>query len=235
MLNRIKALLGRGEGVHWSNDAVYGAKSEAFAQHLGEAHDLVIAAVVGWDVGGPADLWVYPNHVPGSVLVTMQLATPGGTDQRRGSLGYYELAMATRHPPGPMFEADGEAEDGPDGSDPDVDAPDRELTPFGEAASDIRLFLTNLGRYTSMAVLEPGQTAEFPTEEMGTVYLVFDALIGRDAGVRVLGKPCGVLLAMRVHESELGYAREHGTPALLEKLREAGAYPYSDLDREPVV
>lgn len=234
MLKWIKSLFGKDNDLHWSRPDIYDSKRGAIAEHIGPAHDSVIAAVIGWDMGGPVDLWVYPEHVPGSVLVTMQLAVPGCTDQRRGSMGYYELAMATRHSPAAMFKG------GADDSDPDFDedgelASERELTPYGEASSEIRMFLTNLAHYTSMAVLDPGQTAEFPTEEMGSVFFVFDALVDRDAGLRVLGKPYGVLLAIRVYESELAYAQEHGTDGLIELLRDRGVYPYSDLDREPVV
>jgi hypothetical protein len=44
-----------------------------------------------------------------------------------------------------------------------------------------------------------------------------------------------LLLIMEVFESELNYAREEGTAKLLDKLKNKGYFPYSDLDRQPVV
>lgn len=44
-----------------------------------------------------------------------------------------------------------------------------------------------------------------------------------------------LMAAVRIHRSELDYARENGTEALFAKLIEHGHYPYADLDREPVV
>jgi hypothetical protein len=40
---------------------------------------------------------------------------------------------------------------------------------------------------------------------------------------------------MEVFRSEMEYAMEYGSTLLLDKLKAAGHYPYSDLDRGPVV
>ena len=45
----------------------------------------------------------------------------------------------------------------------------------------------------------------------------------------------GLLAIIEVHRSEMEYARKKGGAKLIRKLKKAGYYPYSDLDRPPVV
>jgi hypothetical protein len=42
------------------------------------------------------------------------------------------------------------------------------------------------------------------------------------------------VLCIEVFPSEMKHAMENGSASLLRKLKAAGHYPYSDLDREPV-
>jgi hypothetical protein len=42
-------------------------------------------------------------------------------------------------------------------------------------------------------------------------------------------------LAIEVFREEMNWARAQGTEKLVERLQAAGAYPFSDLDRAPVV
>lgn len=37
-----------------------------------------------------------------------------------------------------------------------------------------------------------------------------------------------------IHKSEMEYAMKNGSSGVIEKLKEKGYYPYSDLDRDPV-
>ena len=64
----------------------------------GKSDDMVGHAVVpfhlGADVGGAADIVYFKNHVPGCLAVTAELI--GCEDQKRNSLGNYELAVAHR-------------------------------------------------------------------------------------------------------------------------------------------
>jgi len=43
------------------------------------------------------------------------------------------------------------------------------------------------------------------------------------------------LLCIEIFRSEMEYSRKYGSRSLLTKLKEAGFYPYSDLNRKPVV
>ena len=45
----------------------------------------------------------------------------------------------------------------------------------------------------------------------------------------------GLLAIIEIHRSEMEYARSSGGAALIERIKKKGYYPYSDLDREPVV
>lgn len=47
--------------------------------------------------------------------------------------------------------------------------------------------------------------------------------------------PFGLMVIIEVFRSEMAYARKHGGAKLLERLKAKGHYPYSDVDREPVV
>jgi hypothetical protein len=40
---------------------------------------------------------------------------------------------------------------------------------------------------------------------------------------------------MEVHRDEMDFAMANGTGKLIEKLKEKGYYPYSDLNRESVI
>jgi hypothetical protein len=44
-----------------------------------------------------------------------------------------------------------------------------------------------------------------------------------------------LLLCLEVFRSEMEFARENGAEQLLGKLKDAGYYPYSDLNRKPFV
>jgi len=48
-------------------------------------------------------------------------------------------------------------------------------------------------------------------------------------------KKFGLMLMMEIFESEYNFKSENGGDALIQKLKDAGYYPYSDMDRSPVV
>jgi len=53
---------------------------------------------------------------------------------------------------------------------------------------------------------------------------------------QTLGKEHDMVMhaIIEVFRSEMDFARENGGASLLQRLDDAGHYPYSDLDREPV-
>lgn len=228
MLEKLKRLVGLGrreDGPVWFDDALYNAKLAAFESRLGKSADEVMAAIIGWGMGGPVDLWIFPNHSTGTFFTTMQLAVPGDRNgQLRNSMGRFELAAATRH----AVERSPEPQD-------DQEPQERQFTAFEQAMFDIRTMLSNIAYYSFDAVLEPNETGELPADnDEDSIYLVMDSLIGADDPVQVNGEGIGILMCIRVHQSELEFARESGTTKLIKRLKEAGHYPYSDLDRQPV-
>lgn len=79
--------------------------------------------------------------------------------------------------------------------------------------------------------MNPHETCEFP-EDMETVggkCLIFDAY-----GNCEEHEAFGLLLIIEIHRSEMEYARKNGGEKLLAKLKKAGCYPYSDLERAAV-
>ncbi|MCH8828419.1 MAG: suppressor of fused domain protein, partial [Planctomycetes bacterium] len=86
--------------------------------------------------------------------------------------------------------------------------------------------------YSAQATLNPNETCEFPAdmETLGGKCLIFDAY-GEPTGEN---PTFGMLVLIEVFRLEMEFARQHGGRELLEKLKQAGHYPYSDLDREPV-
>ena len=157
-------------------------------------------------------------------------------------------------------ELDVQNENDADDSDDDLDAD--AANPFNAARRLHYLELTNLARYVESpdVVVNRFDTLEFPqdfeNDELAGRCFVFDALFppksqdvetwrvlfdyfdGKEAPLgdpRVGGKRFGVLLALEIFRDEMNWARQNGTANLLEKLKAAGAYPFSDLDRDPVV
>tara|TARA_A100001391_G_scaffold203576_2_gene196367 strand:+ start:388 stop:1056 length:669 start_codon:yes stop_codon:yes gene_type:complete len=211
-------------GPNWYDEDIYDLKSLHFKSVLGEPHQTMLGALLGWDVGGPVDLWIYLNHIDATVFTTMQLVVPGSKEQKHNTLGMYELAAATRHFPNPVDE----------GNPPKERTND---TPYDKASLEIRSMLTMMARYSGMRALNPNETAEIPSDDPGeeATYMIFDTLIGNEHHLELSGEPYGILLVTRVFKSEIDYARKNGTQLLIEKLKAANVYPLSDLDREPVI
>ena len=110
--------------------------------------------------------------------------------------------------------------------------------------------MTNLAFYVCSDGVEVNgyDTLEFPQDfddkQLAGRCFIFDELpatapvpvpTSPDERSPLDGKRFGVLLAIEVFRQEMNWAREQGTEKLIERLQAAGAYPFSDLDREPVV
>lgn len=90
---------------------------------------------------------------------------------------------------------------------------------------------TTIGNYSSQAVLNPKETCEVPTAHEENACLIFDAY----KGFQIANRIHHLLLCMEIFRSEMDYARANGTDKLIELLKNAGHYPYSDLNREKVI
>lgn len=209
-------------GPQWYDESIYQDKMRLFERELGPGHQTMIAALIGWDLGGPVDLWIFPNHNSGTIFTTMQMVMPGPTSQQKNKLGKYELAAATRHKPDPpMPKGAGLSES---------------ESSYEAMSLEIRTLLSGAARYSEHIALQPLETAEVQGDSPNdpNTCLIFDTLLGPEARMSIDNEGFSVLLIIRVHPSELDHAREHGTQSLIDELKAAGAYPFSDLDRVPV-
>tara|TARA_R110000737_G_scaffold251825_4_gene261420 strand:+ start:2144 stop:2788 length:645 start_codon:yes stop_codon:yes gene_type:complete len=205
----LSKLFGRKTGADWTEIA--DEKRAHFAKHLGEPTDSVIFSPLPFQFGGMVNLWVFPNKIPGAILTTMQLVAPGRTDQKKGPLGKYELAMAVKEDLSTVEQLQAES-----------DNPDSSL-------NLVRRLITAISGYSQMAVLQPGETAELPTEdpEEPSIYLLFDTIIKPDNATLIGNDTLALLLIMKITKQDFVYKETHGGEALIKQLKEAKRYPYT--------
>jgi hypothetical protein len=191
-------------------DKWYQHKSAVMETVLGEEHDMVMHAIIPYAVGGSLDLYYYPNKIPGTAVATKELSEAPGEGSANAVFKNYELVMFTRHPLS-LEDASGH-------------------TPFGRAHANINSILNMIARYSAQATLNPRETCEFPKkmEVVGGKCLIFDAYSDAPADF-------GLMAVIEVFRSEMDFARANGGDELFNRLKAAGHYPYSDLDRDPVV
>jgi hypothetical protein len=145
----------------------------------------------------------------------MELLKPDGTGPIPSRIGTYELVAFTKL---------------------DYVQDTAETTPFNLIERRICGILTGIGFYSFEAKLEPLETCEMPRSEGETnLCLIFDEYKPDGKEFRIGNRKHGLLLIMEVHRNEMEFAMNNGTGKLIEKLKEKGYYPYSDLDRESVI
>ena len=191
----------------------FNRKTALMVDALGPEHEMVMHSLIPFAIGGSLDLYYFPNGIPGTAIATKELSEICGEGSSNDVFDNYELVMFTKHSLS--------LEDAQDGN-----------TPFGEAHSTINAILNCMACYSAEATLNPCQTCEFP-EDMETVggrCLIFDAY-----GAKEEHADFGLLALIEIHRSEMQYAMDHKGKDLLDKLKQAGYYPYSDLDRPAVV
>lgn len=194
----------------------YESKQTSLEQILGPMHDLVGHAIIPFQVGGAVDMYYFPNGIKGTGFATMELIEPDGTGPKPNRIGTYELVAFTKIPIPPTEE-------------------EKEDHPFNKIERRMCGILTTTGLYSYEAVLNPGETCEVPGGEgEPNQCLMFDEYAPDGKSFEINGTKHCLLLCLEVFRSEMEYAMENGSTAVLKKLKEAGHYPYSDLDREPV-
>lgn len=193
------------------------AKKEALEKILGKMHDTVGHAFFAFQAGGPVDMYYFPKAIAGTAFVTMELIEPDGSGPIPNRLGTYELIAFTKHK---IEEKD-----------------DNKTGAFNKIEERICHIFTMVGNNSFQRKVEPGDTGEIPYENEGkeNICVVFDEYKKKGVDFKINNKKHGLLLFIEVFRQEMVYAIEEGSDKLLEKLKEKGYYPYSDLDREPVV
>jgi hypothetical protein len=229
MFGQLKRLFSRKRGPTEAEVEAFGnAKAAGLEKLLGPSAEFVYHAIIPYAVGGPVDVYLYPEAPHGTALATQELIEPDGTGPQPTSLGTYELVMFTRHPVGEGPSAPGTAPE---------EQGEHVSTPFEDAVLHARSIMTGIARYSTEAKLEPGQTAEIPGDEDGAppTCLLFAPYPEGGRPLEISGGKHGLLCIVSVHARELAYAREHGSAALVAKLEQAGHWPRFDLDRPSVV
>jgi hypothetical protein len=190
-------------------------KSRLMEQMLGKEHDMVMHAIIPYAVGGGLDLYYYPNGIPGTAIATKELTELPDDGSHNRTFSCYELVIFTRQRL-------------------NLDEAKNKETPFGRAHSNMNSILNVVARYSAEANLNPNETCEFPVgmNKVGGKCLIFDSA-GQHSDDHV--KCFGLLTVIEIYRSEMHFAMEHSGKLLLEKLKAAGYYPYSDMDRERVV
>ena len=190
-------------------------KSAFMGKVLGKEHDMVMHAFVPFAIGGSLALFYFPNGIPGTAIVTKELSELPNQGPSNDLFRSYELVMFTKHPLS-------------------LDDAKNETTPFGRAHRNIEAILNVMARYSQTAKLNPFETAEFPTdmEGVGGKCLIFVPYARHSDD---LAKDFGLLVIIEIFRSEMEYAMKEGGMNLLKKLKDSGFFPYSDLDRQPVV
>lgn len=193
------------------------AKTAALERVLGPMHDMVGHALIPFSAGGTVDMYYFPNGIRGTGFATMELIEPDGSGPLPNDVGTYELVAYTRHN---IRDADEKADD----------------DPFNTIANRITSIFTIIGLYSREAVLRPGETCEIPGEDgEPNTCLIFDEYAPDGKTFEIDGKRHCLLLCIELHRKEMKYAMKNSGAALLDKLKQAGHYPYSDMDRKPVV
>ena len=204
------------------------AKKEALEKILGSMDNVVGHAFIPFQAGGPVDMYYFSQHLPGTVFATMELLKPDGEGPKPNRLGTFELVACskiknTSRTDEPFEERKKRIEED-------------NLTPFERINHRLCGIMSTLGHYSFQVALGTGHTAELPGDDTEDVkYVVFDEFDTGGVPFEIEGRKHGLLLVMEIFPSELRYAKNNGSYALFEKLKAAGVYPYSDMDRQPVV
>ena len=194
----------------------YEAKQAALEDILGPMHGLVGHAIIPFQVGGAVDMYYFPNGIPGTGFATMELIEPDGSGPKPNRVGTYELLTFTKQRM-PLEEQKSEEHH------------------FNKIERRMCGIMTAIGFYSYEAVLNPGDTVEVPGEEgEPNKCLILDEYNKNGKVFIINGKKHCLLLCIEVFRSEMEYAMKNGSSVVLNKLKERGYYPYSDLDRKPI-
>lgn len=195
-------------------DLYYEQKTKGLEDVLGEMHGIVGHAIIPFAVGGAVDMYYFPNHIKGTGFATMELLDPNGDNPLPNRLGTYELVAFTKY---------------------DYNDGETTTTPFNIIERKICGIFTMIGFYSRQAVLNPNETCEVPGKEgEENTCLIFDLYEPDEKEFMIGDSEHHLLLCLQIFRSEMDFARANGSAALFERLEDAGHYPYSDLDREPV-
>lgn len=223
-----KMLKKRGEFDEECWSKYYDVKKTAIETILGPMDDVVGHSIIPFDVGGALDMYYFSSCMPGTVFCSMELIDPDGEGPIPSSIGTYELVSCTKH------KNTGTTKETLEERKKRIE--DDRITHFEKIHHRMCETMTTLACYSFETMLNPKETCEVPVGDGKDIRcLIFDDFNSDVTAFKIEEKTHGLLLCIEVFRSEMEYAMEHGCEKILAKLKSANAYPYSDLDRDPVV
>jgi len=205
------SLFGGGERarVRWFEE-----KQSLMEAALGPIQEGCVRMILGPSDRGPYATYFFQEHLSGTGMATMELAPLKGRKAYNSVYRKYELVTFT---PGKVGQGAKDLSDVANG------------TPGGL----LRGALAFIGAYAFDARLEPGNTIEFPEDfgmSMSGRAFVFDTYVPEK-----FNSSFGLMLLIEIQREEMAWAMENNGTALLEKLKQADIYPYSNIDRPAAV
>ncbi len=188
-------------------------KMSGIEEVLGKSHELVGHAIIPFDAGGAVDMYYFPNGIKGTGFATLELINPDGSGPMENSMGTYELVSFTKL----AFSNDEDSD-------------------FFKIERRMCGVFTKLGFYSKDACINPRETCEVPQEDgQPNICLIFDEYTSDDKQFKIGDRKHGLLLVIEIFPEEMQYAMDNGGQKLIDLLKKKGHYPYSDMNREPVV
>lgn len=177
---------------------------------------LYLASPVPFYLGGDATILGYDEYLPDhTVYCTNEMTGDWGSGQKPGPSGEFEMVMVLpRHSPlAPVRTSD-------------------QLIQKGW----LGVTLHGFAKYSMQAMLAPGEVAgPLPEAFSPHTHLLFVNLATGKVKFGFGGREYGLLLLISISTPEQEFQAQHGAPALLKRLRQAGAFPVSNPTRKNVV
>lgn len=198
----------------------YEIKSKYMESVLGNEHNMVMHAIIPYDIGGSLDLYYYPNFMNGTAIASKELTNYKFSSPSNDWLDAYELVMVTNK----KIDLDSVKDESID-----VDS-------FSYDHKYINSILNMIGRYSAQAKLNPYETIEFPSDidGVGGKCLILDILSEPIISKETKNRKFGLILIMEIHRDEMQFAMQQKGKELIEILKEKGVYPYSGINRKSV-
>lgn len=217
----------RAESGQEQHERDYELKKQGLERVLGPMEDVVGHAIIPFAIGGAVDMYYFRYPAGGTAFATMELLDPKGNGPQPSEIGTYELVSFTRH----SMHAQSWA-----GRVNQRFNRSKSSRPAAFDAIERRMcgIFSDLGRYASEAVLNPFETCELPTDGP-SICLFFDEYKRPDVDFAVGSRKHVLLLVIEVFPSEMEFAEQKGGLELIKRLKARGVYPYSDMERNPVV
>jgi hypothetical protein len=213
----VKHLMTKKEFTAEEYEKDYEVKKEALEKVLGPMDDTVGHAIVPYAIGGLVDMYYFSKGIPGTGMATMELIEPDGSGTAPNRIGTYELVAFTNNSKTEGYKPG-------------------DKSAFDNIERRMCWIFTTIGRYGMDEIINPGETAEIPMDDNEVCWLIFDEYRGPSGQDFVInGKRHCLLLCMEIFKSEGQWAMKNNRgKKLITKLKNAGYYPYSDLNRKPV-